>query len=195
MTRESSFSPQDPEFAYIGMAQQFTGQNYPNNESGLEQARAALEVQHQSTLPPIIDKMQAYELIKEGAVIDMTEQMAALAIRDGDYDAALLTTNHLFFYGDIDFQDSMGGRAFNHSLNLHRALAEKIQIEFGARDQFLRFLQRSVFSDAEQLRRQGSYDRELQILRGFVHMVALDGTLGSEARKRFDPHAVAAFSK
>lgn len=47
-----------------------------------------------------------------------------------------------------------------------------------------------MFSEIEQLRSQGNQQRELELLRGVIHTVALNGTLGEGTKQRFDPSAL-----
>ena len=191
MCPERSFSPQDPEFAFIGMAQMFTGEDYPNNPRGLSAAKAVLVAQHERIMPPAPTRAKLQQLIaQKDPVIEVTEQMAALALGTDDYETALTAANFLHAFGDIDYKDSLGGEVFELSLRTHRALTERIRDRFAARDPFLRVTGGQIFAEIEQLRRQGNSPRELELLRGIIHTVAVNGTLGEGAKQKFDPFAV-----
>lgn len=188
---ERPFSPRDPEFALIGLAQTFIGLNYPNNRQGLIAARAALVVQHERVMPPAPTRARLKQVVAQREpVIGITEQMAAIAIDADDYEAALAAANYLHAFGDIDYKDSLGGQAFELSLRTHRALSERIRDRFSALDPFLRIAGGKMFREIEQLRQQNDSPRELELLRGLIHMIALNGTLGEEAKQKFDPFAV-----
>ncbi len=191
MSPERSYTPRDPEFAFLGMAHMFTGIDYPNNPQGLNAATAALREQHERIMPPAPTRARLQQVVAQrDPLIRMTEQMAAIALDADDYEAALLSANHLHAYGEIDFKDSLGGEAFDLSLRTHRALAERIRNRFSSSDPYLRVVGGQMFTEIEQLRNQGDSPRELELLRGIIHTAALNGTLGAEAKQRFDPFAV-----
>ena len=145
---ERPFLPMDPEFAVIGMAHMFTGVNYPNNRQGLADARAALVAQHESVMPPVPTRARLQQVVAQREpVIGMAEQMAALALDDDDYETALAAANHLHAFGDIDYKDSLGGHAFDLSLQTHRALAERIRERFSTRDPYLRVVGGQMFRE------------------------------------------------
>lgn len=107
---ERQFTPFDPEFAAIGMAHMFFGREFPSSQQGLNEALASLRLQRESIMPPTSTRAQLLQLVAQrDPIIETTEQMAAIALSDDDYEAALLTTNHLYAYGDVDFKDSLGG--------------------------------------------------------------------------------------
>ncbi|GEM_PF-5617861 len=192
MSQERRFNPLDKESAYIQMARSFTGENYPDNKTGLKNAKAAMEAQHEKIMPPTRSREQLIRIVaQKNPIIETNEQFAAIAMEEDDYETALGTTNHLFAYGDIDYKDSLGGEAFNLSLRAHRALAEKIRENFSTRDLYLRSAGNKVFAEIEQLSIQGEFAKELEVLRGVIHMVAINGTLGEKAKQRFDPFAIA----
>lgn len=188
---ERSFTPQDPEFAVIGMANMFFGREFPNSRQGLNEALSALRVQHEKVMPPTSSRTQLLQIVvQKDPVIETTEQMAAIALEDDDYESALLTANHLYAYGEADFNDSLGGEAFRLSLSTHRLLAQRIRDKFSTQDPYLRVAGQMMFSEIEQLRSQGNKQRELELLRGIIHTVALNGTIGESAKQRFDPSAL-----
>lgn len=191
MSPERSYSPRDSEFAFIGMAHMFTGVSYPNNSQGLSDATAALRAQHERVLPPAPTRARLQQVVaRRDPLIRMAEQMAAIALNTDDYGAALTAANHLHTYGEIDYKDSLGGEIFELSLMIHRALAEIIRDRFSACDPYLRMVGGQMFAKIEQLRAEGDAPRELELLRGVIHMTALNGTLGEEAKQNFDPFAV-----
>lgn len=92
--------------------------------------------------------------------------------------------------GEIDYKDSLGGEAFDLSLRTHRAFAERIRDRFSVSDLHLRLKGHQIFAEIEMLRQQGNSLKELELLRGVIHIVALNGTLGDKAKQKFDPFAV-----
>lgn len=191
MSQERQFPPIDPEFAFLGLAHLFTGIDYPHNPQGLRDATAALRSQHEKVMPPTRTRVQLLHIVAQrDPIIRTTEQMAAIALDADDYETALSTANHLHAYGEIEYKDSLGGEAFDLSLKTHRALAERIRDRFSASDSYLMFAGTKMFTEIEQNRQKGNFPRELELLRGFIHMTALNGTLGEKARQQFDPFAI-----
>lgn len=191
MSQERQSSPIDPEIVFLELAHMFTGINYPHNPQGLRDATAALRSQHEKVMPPIHTRVQLLQIVAQrDPIIKATEQMAAVALDSDDYGAALSTANHLHAYGEIDYKDSLGGEAFDSSLKAHRAIAEKIRDRFSASDSYLMFAGTKMFTEIEQNRQNGNFVRELELLRGFIHMTALNGTLGEKAKQQFDPFAI-----
>lgn len=191
MNPERPFSSGQPEFAVIGVARMLTKIEFPNNRLGYATAIALLKEQHDRTQPPTATRLQLQQLVaQEDLVIQMTEQFSAIALDDEDWQFALMGANHLHAYGDIDLKDSLGGRAFALSLQHHRALAERIRAKFTTTDRFLSGVGAPMIAEIEALRTKGDTQRELELVRGLIHTVALNGTLGEEAKRQFDPFAV-----
>lgn len=191
MSQEHRFSSQDPEFALLGMAQMLTGVDYPNNPVGVGAAEAMLKAQHAIVMPPVRSRATLLHLVAQrDPIIQMSEHKATLSLEADDYETALQAANHLHAYGDIDYKDSLGGEVFDLSLRTHRTFAEKIRGRFSANDPYLRFAGRQIFMEIEELRRLGNQPQELILLRGIVHTVALNGTLGEKAKRQFDPYAL-----
>ncbi len=191
MNPERPFSSGQPEFAIIGMARMFVGHEFPNNRLGFAAAMALLREQHDRTLPPAPTRTRLQQVVaQEDLVITVTEQFAALALDQDDWETALMGANHLYAYGDTDLKDALGGRTFALSLQHHRALAERIQARFTATDRYLSGIGVPMAAEIEELRARGDTQRELELVRGLIHIVALNGTLGEEAKRQFDPFAV-----
>src|SRR5215211_1947158 len=113
MSPEQRFTPMDEEFAIIGMASTFLGREFVNDRIGYENALEALREQQAKVAPPA-DAARISQLVaQQEPVVEITEQMAALALAQGDYETALSAANHLYAYGEVDFQDGLGGRAFD----------------------------------------------------------------------------------
>lgn len=191
MSQEHQFSPREREIAFLGIAHKFTGINFPYNAQGLRAATAALRSQHEKIMPPTHTRVQLLQIVaQQDPIIRTTEQMAAIALEEDDYEAALSTANHLHAYGEINCKDSLGGEAFDLSLRTHRALAEKIRDRFSASDSYLRFAGTKMFAEIEENRQKDNFVRELELLRGLIHMTAINGTLGEKAKQQFDPFAI-----
>lgn len=188
---DPGFTPMDPELAIIGMAHAFLGIDFSNDRPGLQLALAALEEQHARVQPPVPDQLRITEVVVErNPVIRVSEQMAAIGIESEDYELAIGATNNLFAFGEADYQDSLGGEAFGLSLNAHLDLARHIVEKFSEVDPFLRVAGRRVFEEASTDCEQGDSHKGLGVLRGLIHTVALNGTLGEAAKSKFDPYSV-----
>jgi hypothetical protein len=185
------FTPLDVEFAVIGMAEAFSGADFPNDRQGLHLALIALQEQHDKVQPPVPDLLKITEVVIErDPIIKLSEQMAAMGTESEDYELALAATNNLFAFGEADYQDSLGGDAFGLSVRAHRDLARHIVEKYSATDPYLRVAGLQVLDEALADLDHGDAHRGLKVIRGLIHTVALNGTLGEAAKAKFDPYAL-----
>lgn len=196
MIPELEFSLGDPRNVPVTVAKKFTGEQFPHTNAGLEAAMVVLTTQHEKTLPPGQTPLLLHQIVaRKDSIIRETEQMSALALAEGDFEAAILTANYLHAYGEIDYQDSLGGEAFELSLRTHRALSGMVFSRFAHVDPFLRVAAPRLLTDLDALKKTGKTAEEIKILRTIIHEAALNGTLGEDAKQQFDPFAVVAILK
>lgn len=188
--RNQEFGRNDPELAIISMANMFFGKVFPNNRAGFAEAIQGLREQQQRIKNPMPRNKILQMVANNDPQIFHTEHMVARALEANDVEAALLLLNHLFEYGEIAHQDFAQSQPFELSLNMHRKLAARLRTEYAKVDPYLREHGEAMFTEIEQLREEGNFHRELQLLQGIIHAVVVNGTLGEEAKKHFDPFAI-----
>jgi len=191
MTGPERSTPPGAQFAILGMAQMYFGREFSNTDAGFEAAIKALDEQHVRVQPPVPDKLRITEVVRdEHPVIDIAEQMADMGIALEDYELALTAANHLYAFGDVDYQDFLGGRAFNAALQVHRRFYDLVNERFSDVDPYLRGAGQIMSADIADMQAQGKLYEELRLRRAVIHMLAFNGTLGDAARALFDPFAV-----
>lgn len=188
---EPAFLPEDAQYVVIAMANILFGIDYSNDQTGFELALSALNEQHARVQPPVSDQFGVAGLVvRQNPVIKRSEEKAATAVGDGDYGLALEYTNHLFVFGETDYLDSLGGRAFTSSLRVHLDFARLIVERFSANDPYLQVTGRRSYEEAKVQYDHGNFYQGLAQLRGLIHIAALAGTLGDAAKSNFDPYAI-----
>lgn len=190
---ERPFSFGHNEINTIILAHSFTGEDLPEDMNGYIRAKEVLEEQHQRvrfTVPPEVST----RIVSEGGdsfSINTLDTLARLSIQTGDYDTAMATSNQLYFLGDIDYQDGLGGGAiFTKSLETHRLFAERVEERFGGQNMYLRTAGKHLFVESTAAHSRGDFVTEQMHLRGIIHSLALDGTFGPDVKKRVDPYAI-----
>lgn len=176
--------------AIIGMASMLTGRKFDNSPAGFEMAIGLLTAQHEKVQPPAI-RTRLYKAVSNNdPIIDFSEQMFALALHENDFFTALSASNHLFAYAEIDYNDSLGNHALALALRSHRDFAKIILEQFSNRDPYLKMFGSVVFDDAKKLGEEGDTWKEIILLRGLIHLIAINGTLGIETKEHVDPFAL-----
>lgn len=125
-----------------------------------------------------------------GVMITVIENVASDALYERDYHKALEVGNHLYFYGELAYQDNLQSLAYIQAVGFHSEFAHKVLKEFGDRDSYLQRSGEIAFKELEVARVSKDHHRELEIARGIVHSVALNGTLGDKAKRAVDPLAI-----
>lgn len=118
---ENRFGPQNPEFAFLGLAHSVTGRDFPNSQEGLTEAIAAMQEQHQKAMPSF-SYDEAEFLISEWEPVHFAEVLAQNSLSAEDFDESLYFSN----------------RAFQFSLRFHRQFAELIRDRFSGTDPYLK---------------------------------------------------------
>ena len=187
---ENRFGSQYEDFAFLGLAGLVTGRDFPNSQDGLTEAIAAMQIQHQKVMPNFSYDEAAY-LVSQWEPVHVAEVMGQSALSAEVFDEVLYFSNQLFVFGEVDLQRDLGNRAFQISLQFHRQFADLIRERFSGTDPYLIMAGKATYSDIEKLREAGDEQVELTILRGVIHMIALNGTLGGKAKEQVDPMAIA----
>lgn len=185
------YHPEDPEYAFIGLASHFTTR-LPQTVQGYIRAIAILQEQHQKIMPKF-----AYDVLKQSAsdstIVDTIEQMASLSISSHDYSTALDMANYLYILGDIDQNENLGNHAFEKSFAFHKTFGDIILHEYSSTDPYLQFAGAAIMTDITKYEEIGNDQEALNLLRGLIHTVALNGTLGKDAKSFIDPMAIVSF--
>jgi len=190
-----SESKRDPQsalnrMAVLGMANMFFGRRFPNDDAGYEAAVLALYEQHVKIQPRVPDQLRITEVvIEENPLIVFSEDMIDAGLDDSDYEVVMTAANYLFVFGEADYNDSLGGRAFQASWGAHSKIAAHIREKFGDSDPYMLGGGERMITEIAEMERVDTH-RGLQLARGLIHTVAFNGTLGPEARQQFDPYAV-----
>lgn len=184
------------EISVIGMAQLFAERRLSFDRIGFIGALAILQAQLEKARPHRSERPLFRRLITDDdPMIKITETMAALAITKHDHASALVTANTLYDFGETDYQDGLGGRAFALSLRTHRNLAAIIIEEYRDTDPYLRAGFEQLQTEITAVQARGDEHTELGHWRAMIHAVALNGTLGPEAKAYFDPTAIVTIGK
>ncbi len=196
MAVEGDFPADSPRYKVIDVARKFSGLSIPPNSDGYRDAIKILEVQMEAVLPPERDKIQLYRLIAQrDPVVVLTEQRFYQGFFGGDNGLALEALNHLSVYGEVDYNDFAGDYALPSALLTHRAVLERIKSEIWARSFFIRQQGGRILADIERFKARQDRKREINHMRALIHNVVLEGNLGKEAKRQFDPSAVFSFKR
>lgn len=168
--------------------------NIPNDESGFTEAISLAQLRHQELMPPY-NLMAMEGFVIHGEPIENAERDGKNALKGGNFEQALYYGNWLFAYGQVDLTYNLGSQAFQKALNYHQVLAFEINRQFGATDSFLKEHGPSMFEDVSRLLELGDEQEAFKILRAIVHVVAANGTLGEDARKRADVLALVSYGE
>lgn len=189
---EGRFRPSDPEFAFLGVAGALAGRMFENSDQGYTEAIATMQARHQQVMPRYTPE-EVEVLVRRGEPVEIAEALGELSLDRGEFADAMFFGHQLYAYGEVDRQRDLGNQAFQTSLRFHRSMAEEIERRFGEVDPYLRMSGRETLVDAQRLREVGDEEDELRVLRGLVGVVALNGTLGEEAKENVDPMAIMRF--
>ena len=187
---ERPIHPADPRFSFISMASMLTGEIYGLNNSGLQEATTALRTQHAKISLQMAPETLRRTVETKDPVIKATEESAVKSIKEGDFEAALESANYLNEYAEIDYKDSLGGEALQLSLETHRLFAATVLARYSDVDPFLKRGFPGMVSDITYAAATKNFAKELELIRGMIHMTALNGTLGEGAKQKFDPFAI-----
>lgn len=179
-----------PKDVLFGIASKFTGKHYQRNRWGEEEAFIVLQNQHKEVMPEITGLQLFRDILRKPQTVRLIGQMAVSALDQDNYPQALYSANYACKYAETDYMDCLGGGAIEIALKVHRIFAEKIREAFFYNDPFLKRHEGNMLVEINDLRRQENHMGELVILREMVHSVALNGTLGEEAKRFFDPFAL-----
>lgn len=187
-----------PEFGFINepwreitqIGREFTGVDYSDDRRGYNNALSALKAQHarvKLALPPDLIR----ELVRRNdPIIGQTATRVVEALNQSAWADALRDANALYAYGDIAYKDFTGGEALDSALAVHRTFSGRLRERFGTTDPYLRNFVIRMDPEIAVLRQGGRKAEELELIRGNIHTVALNGTLGDEAKQYFDPATV-----
>lgn len=122
--------------------------------------------------------------------IQYSSRLFKKALFENNFGIALNKLNLLYIYGEADFNDSLGGKAFATSLEAHRLFAKLILDELIDEDSGLYHDKNDILVKLVHHRDQQSSTEEMQVLRKVIHYTALYGELGKEAKRGCDPFAI-----
>jgi hypothetical protein len=160
----------------------------------IQRAKDILTAQHRKVMPKFTrDKM--HMLAQNESLINMISQTFHNAFLKDDLATSLRYLNNLHAFGNFDYLDSLGGKAFTASLEAHRTFAKRISDDFIDKSQLLSPYKESMLDEVAVYREQNEPSKELGKLRQLIHITALEGSLGEKAKQQFDPFAVIAIER
>lgn len=168
---------------------------FPHEDFGddIEKIIQRFRERSQELMPPGSEDLNSFrDMIATGGglIATIPEQVASDALYNGDYHKALEVGNHVYFFGELAYQDQLNILIFLNSVSFHREFANRLREKFGDQDLYLKVTGPIAFRVMEEARETKNFHRELQIARGTIHSVALNGTLGRDAKRAVDPLAI-----
>lgn len=180
----------------LELAFMFDGVDYceGGSKKELQRAKDVLTAQHRKVMPKFTkDKM--YILSQNESLINAFSQTFHHAILKNNLAIALGSLNSLYAFGNMDYNDSLGGKAFYATLEAHRTFADIILNDYIDDNQILSPLKKRMLAEIAHYREQNEPLKEVNKLRQIIHVTILDGTLGEDAKRQFDPFAIVAIEK
>ena len=176
----------------ITIASEFSQLNLEMNDKGYQNACEILIEQHKRISFPFRETRE--DLLQlatnESNTTQFVETRDELGIDVSNYYNALTNANNLFNCAQKDIQESLNYFMFNFALKNHRKLFNNIYVNFKMTDPLLTKSGIKILNELEMVVNSNDQVNELHILRGVIHRIALNGTLGDEAKKCFDPFAL-----
>lgn len=196
LNREIEPSPEDKDGILLEMAFMFDGVDYCNGgtREELQRAKKILIDQHRKVMPKFT-REKVYVLAQNDSLINAFSQTFHNALLKDNLSVALGSLNSLHAFGNMDYNDSLGGKAFAASLEAHRAFAKKIFNDFIDYSQHLSPLKKSMLVEIAHYREQREPAKELSKLREIIHLTTLHGVLGEDPKRQFDPFALKIIEK
>lgn len=177
----------DPEKSYpIPVKAQivFLANDYPYKPSRYEyspdgyQAAVAFLNNHQRTLRGMLPGDGLRNFIVERGGISNIAGSFAKSLRDGDPIHAFYLLNPIYFCGEADRMDGLGGMAETVSLLAHRAFQAMLFERFARIDPILIRNATALSQALQVVRGVGGMTDEIMASRVVIHSIALNGTLG-----------------
>jgi len=179
--------------AIIAFGTKLFQEDFADTEGELQGLFDRFQQRHFELMPPYLNDTATHRGIAEHPLIP--HEMANIAqdeLDREDFGKALEHGNHTYYYGELAHQDGLSPFALILSFVFHKNFTRAIVERFKDQDPTLRNSGEETLRKIKEFEAIKDLHSAVELSRALIHMTALQGILGEDARKAVDPLAIVA---